>query len=85
MHLHPSIYNKRATFLLDLILHKKPGEGDKDTFINFIPAAFVLDRGGNLFFSPLIVFSTPVIGVLFMLAGAQLWRQGLRVYESAGN
>lgn len=53
-------------------------------FINFIPAAFVLDRGDSLFFSPLIVFSAPVIGMLFMLAGRRLWTRGLRVYESAG-
>lgn len=53
-------------------------------FISFIPAAFILDRGANLFFSPLIVFSAPVVGVLFMLAGRRLWRRGLRVYESAG-
>ena len=73
LHIYGGVVHAALTFVIPF------------AFINFIPAAFVLDRGGNLFFSPLIVFSAPVIGVLVMLAGAQVWRQGLRIYESAGN
>ena len=53
-------------------------------FINFVPVAFVIDRGGDLLFNPLFVFISPAIGVFFLGLGGVAWYRGLRVYESAG-
>ncbi len=53
-------------------------------FMNFIPVAFVIDRGGDLLFTPYLVFAAPVIGLLLLGLGRVVWNRGLRVYESAG-
>ena len=53
-------------------------------FINFVPVAFVIDRGGDLLFHPSFVFAAPAIGVVLLALGGMAWYRGLRVYESAG-
>ena len=53
-------------------------------FMNFIPVAFVIDRGGDLLFTPYLVFAAPVIGLLLLGIGRVVWNRGLCIYESAG-
>ena len=53
-------------------------------FINFVPVAFVIDRGSDLLFPSWIVFGTPLFGVALILIGHWVWQRGLHAYESAG-
>jgi len=53
-------------------------------FINFIPVAFVIDRGGDLLFNPLFVFAAPAVGAVLLALGRMVWHRGLCIYESAG-
>ena len=53
-------------------------------FMNFIPVAFVIDRGGDLLFTPYLVFAAPAVALLLLGLGHLVWNRGLRVYESAG-
>ena len=53
-------------------------------FMNFVPVAFIIDRGDDLLFTPLLVFAAPAIGAVLLAAGTLAWFRGLRRYESAG-
>lgn len=53
-------------------------------FVNFIPVAFVIDRGSDLLFNPALVFAAPLIGAVLLALGGLAWFRGLRVYESSG-
>jgi len=50
-------------------------------FAGFFPAAWMLDRGGYAWLGVL----TPLVAVVAWFAAVQIFRRGLRRYESAGH
>jgi ABC-type uncharacterized transport system, permease component len=54
-------------------------------FINFYPAHYFLGRDDSDLFHPLLVYMTPLVGVILFGGALLLWRAGVRRYHSTGS
>lgn len=54
-------------------------------FVNFYPAQYFLNKSGDYLFHPVFQFATPLVGLAFVFIAYQVWKLGLKRYESAGS
>jgi ABC-2 type transport system permease protein len=54
-------------------------------FVNFYPAQYFLDKSDDYLFHPLLQFAAPLVGLIFFFITYQIWKQGLKRYESTGS
>jgi ABC-2 type transport system permease protein len=52
--------------------------------ISYLPALAILERTAPYGIPPLLAWSSPLAGVLFLVLAVRLWRLGVRRYVSAG-
>jgi ABC-2 type transport system permease protein len=53
--------------------------------MNYIPASAILERGAELGVSPVLQWTAPFIGLVFLLLTFQVWKLGVRRYASTGS
>jgi ABC-2 type transport system permease protein len=54
-------------------------------FINFFPSHYLLDKGGEILFHPVLQYGTPVVGIVFFMIAYKFWTTGVNKYESTGS
>lgn len=54
-------------------------------FISFYPAQYFLAKNDFLFFSPVVQYLTPLVGIVLFLGAYGLWQAGINHYESSGS
>lgn len=54
-------------------------------FINFYPAHYFLDRGGEYLLHPALQLFTPLVGAVLLAISLVAWRSGINHYQSAGS
>ena len=72
-----SIYGKPIQFILTFFI--------PFAFINFYPAAHFLGKSSDLMFHPYFAFLTPIVGIISFLIAYNLWKLGIRSYQSTGS
>ncbi len=72
-----TIYNFGVQFFLTFLFPL--------AFVNFYPAHFFLDLGGDNLFHPALQVFTPVVGLITFLLAILLWRTGINHYQSTGS
>ncbi len=72
MHIYPRGLLRIFTFVIPAI------------FLNYYPALFFLDKPDPFGFPPFAPFLAPVVGVLTFLLAYNIWRVGMRHYQSTG-
>jgi len=55
------------------------------SFVNYLPALFVLQRPTDLGFAPWMRFASPLVALLALIVAAQVWALGIRHYRSTGS
>ena len=55
------------------------------SFVNYLPALYVLQRPTDLGFAPWMRFLSPVVAILALLVAWQVWSAGIRHYRSTGS
>jgi ABC-2 type transport system permease protein len=54
-------------------------------FVAYIPASVLLNRTNGLHIATFVAYGAPVIGLLWFVAGYQIWRFQVRHYQSSGS
>jgi ABC-2 type transport system permease protein len=54
-------------------------------FVAYIPASVLLNRTSGLHVATFVAYGAPVIGLLWFIAGYQIWRLQVRHYQSSGS
>jgi len=55
------------------------------SFVNYLPALFVLDRSDDTGLASWLRFASPAVAIIAMFAALQLWGLGIRHYRSTGS
>ncbi len=72
-----TIYPKIVQILLTFIL--------PFAYINYYPASFLLQKEAPEGFSQILIYLTPLVGVICFLLSISLWNWGLKHYKSSGS
>ena len=55
------------------------------SFVNYLPALYVLDRSDDTGLASWLRFASPVVAAIAMFGALQLWGLGIRHYRSTGS
>ncbi|MEM7533895.1 MAG: ABC-2 family transporter protein [Chloroflexota bacterium] len=72
-----SIYGRPIQYILTLLI--------PFAFINFYPSLYFLDKTSEALFHPVIVYLTPMVGIVCFVVAYGVWRSGIRAYQSTGS
>ena len=71
------IFNKAIQFIITFIIPY--------AFVNFYPSQYLLDKREPVIFTPVFIFASPIVSIIFFCFYLVIWNVGIKKYQSTGS